>query len=232
ARATQCRNNLRQAGIAGRLYADDNRDTFFCSQGGSIIYGGQWTMGPNSMTLRAATDYEGYWALGYYQYFSGNKKVFACPSGKLVDEYRDLGYNYPPEYWQNSTYGMCQYLTVPYAGLNSSYGSSPVGPLRLCSYQSPASTIFCQDSFSQLMAGPDDSLGLFPGESQILCKWKPGSAYAALYGGADLTMGWWRHNKGCMTLWVAGHVTRIPYKPAGVDYRWYTGEKPVAMPAN
>lgn len=231
ARGTQCRNNLRQIGIAARLYADDYRDTFFCLQGGSIIYGGQWTFGPNSTTLRPPTDFEGYWALGYYQYFSGNQKVFACPDGKLVDTYRDLGYNYPPEYWANSTYGMCQFLTVPYSGANSSYGTSVSGPLRLSSYPSPATTIFSQDSFEQLMSGPDDSLGLFPGESQILSKWKPGSAYAALYGGIDLTMGWWRHNRGCMTLWIPGNVTRIPYTPGGVDYRWYTGEKPGAPAA-
>ena len=59
ARATQCRGNLRQIGIAAHLYADDNRDTYFCLQGGSIIYGGQWTMGPNSTVLRHPTDYVG-----------------------------------------------------------------------------------------------------------------------------------------------------------------------------
>ena len=41
ARATQCRGNLRQIGIAAHLYADDNRDSYFCLQGGSVIYGGQ-----------------------------------------------------------------------------------------------------------------------------------------------------------------------------------------------
>ena len=59
ARATQCRGNLRQIGIAAHLYADDNRDTYFCLQGGSIIYGGQWTMGPNSTVLRQPDDYNG-----------------------------------------------------------------------------------------------------------------------------------------------------------------------------
>ena len=53
-RATVCRNDLRQIGIAAHLYADDNNDTFFCLQGGTVPYGGQWTMGPNSTTLRAA----------------------------------------------------------------------------------------------------------------------------------------------------------------------------------
>ena len=36
-RGTVCRNNLHQIGIAGNLYADDNSDTFFCLQGGSMV---------------------------------------------------------------------------------------------------------------------------------------------------------------------------------------------------
>jgi len=226
----QCANNLRQIGIAARLYADDNRDTFFCLKGGSVIYGGQWTMGPGSSTLRATTDFEGYWGLGYNQYIAGNRKLFACPNGKLVDDFRDLGYNYPPEYWANSTYGMCQYLTVPYTGPQTQYGSSAGGPLRLTTYLNPATTIFCQDSFAQMMQGPDDSLGMFPGSTEILSKWKSNGAYATLYAGSDVCSSWWRHNKGCMTLWVPGNVSRIRYNPKGIDYRWYTGERPATMP--
>lgn len=226
----QCANNLRQIGIAARLYADDNRDTFFCNKGGSIIYGGQWTMGPSSSTLRGPNDYEGYWGLGYHPYIAGNRKLFACPNGKLVDDFRDLGYNYPPEYWANSTYGMCQYLTLPYTGPETQYGASAAGPLRISSYLSPASTIFCQDSFAQMMQGPEDSLGLFPGQSEILARWKSSGAYATMYSGSDVTAGWWRHNKGCMTLWVPGNATRIKYKPSGIDYRWYTGERPGTLP--
>jgi len=229
-RATVCRNDLRQIGIAAQLYADDHNDTFFCLQGGSVPYGGQWTTGPNSTTLRAPTDFDGYWALGYYPYFSGNQKVFACPDGKLVDEYRDLGYNYPHDYWANSTYGMCQYLTTPYNGDGTQYGPGTRGSLKRTAYLSPSTTIFCQDSFEPLMEGPDDSLGLFPGYSQILTKWKPGSAYAAFYSGADLTMGWWRHNRGNIILWTTGSVSRIHYTPQGVDYRLYTGERPATLP--
>src|SRR5512147_634788 len=43
AKAAQCLNNLRQIGIAAKMYADDNKDTFSCLKGGSVIYGGQWT---------------------------------------------------------------------------------------------------------------------------------------------------------------------------------------------
>jgi len=229
-RATVCRNDLRQIGIAAHLYADDNNDTFFCLQGGSLPYGGQWTVGPNSTDLRAPTDFDAYWALGYYSYFSGNKKVFSCPDGKLVDQFRDLGYNYPQDFWANSTYGMCQYLTQPYDGTGTQYGSGARGPLKRSAYLSPPTTILAQDSFEQLMEGPDDSLGLFPGYSQILTKWKPGSAYASFYQGSDLTMGWWRHNRGCILLWTTGNVSRIRYAPQGIDYRLYTGERPAALP--
>lgn len=230
AKAAQCLSNLRQIGIAAKLYADDNRDTYFCLKGGSVIYGGQWTLGPNSTTLRATDDYDGYWALGYHHYIAGNKKLFGCPVGKPVDEFRDLGYSYPPEYWANSTYGMCQHLTLPYTGEGTQYGSAAEGPLKISSYLSPATTIFCQDSFEQMMQGPDDSLGLFPGKTEILVKWKPGGSYAKLYPGMDLTKGWWRHNKGCLTLWVGGHASRIKYTTRGVDYRWYTGERPESLP--
>jgi hypothetical protein len=195
-----------------------------------VPYGGEWTMGPNSTTLRAPTDFDAYWALGYYQYFSGNKKVFGCPDGKLVDEYRDLGCNYPHEYWANSTYGLCQYLTTPYNGPGTQYGAGTRGPLKRTAYLSPATTFFCQDSFEPLMEGPDDSLGLFPGYTQILTKWRPGSAYAAFYPGVDLTMAWWRHNRGCVTLGILGNANRIRYNPQGADYRCYTGERPDALP--
>jgi prepilin-type N-terminal cleavage/methylation domain-containing protein len=228
ARATQCINNFRQIGIAARMYADDNGDTYSCLADGYVVHGGEWTSSPASTTLLQPDDLSAYWALGYYKYFAGNQKIFGCPDGKIVDQWRDLGLNYPLEFWANSTYGLCQLLCMPWTGTGTQYGSGAVGPLKTTGLLSPATTIFCQDSTKQLMEGDGDSLGLFPGDSGIL-QWT--ETVAPYYPGVDLTMGWWRHDKGCMTLWVPGNVSRIRYSPKGVDYHWYTGEPPAAMPA-
>jgi prepilin-type N-terminal cleavage/methylation domain-containing protein len=227
ARATQCINNFRQVGIAAHMYADDNRDTYWCLQGGYVVHGGEWTASPSSTTLLPPDNDDAYWALGYYNYFAGNQKLFGCPDGKVVDQWRDLGLNYPQAFWANSTYGLCQLLTMPWTGAGTQYGSSATGPMKVTSYISPTTTIFCQDSAKQLMEGPDDSLGLFPDSSGIL-QWT--ATVGSYYPGQDLTMGWWRHDRACMTLWVPGNVSRIPYTPRGVDYHWYTGEQPRAMP--
>ena len=97
-------------------------------------------------------------------------------------------------------------------------------------YLSPSSTIFTQDGAEQL-AESEDCLGKFPGQSEILGSWKAGSGWAVQYG-LDMRQGWWRHNRGCNTVWVTGNVSRIKYikETVGYDYRWYTGERPDEMP--
>lgn len=232
AKATQCISNLHQIGIVASMYADDNHDTFFCNSGGSMPNGGQWELNPRSSVELTPDNDSAYWALGYKQYFADARKLFACPDGTVVDEWHDGGLNYPHDFWANSTYGVCQYLTRPYNGTGTTYGITANGPLRRIGYRSPASTIFCQDAAEQNCEGSDDTLGLFPGASSILSQWAPGGSLQPLYPGVDLLSGWWRHNKGCMTLWVPGNVSRIKQTPltTGVDYRWYTGEVPDTMP--
>ncbi len=241
AKAAQCTSNLKQIGVAGQMYADDNRDTYFCGNGGSLPNGGQWYINPRSTILEVPVDSSGnatsdaYWALGYYNYFGKNQKLFACPDGVVVDEWHDTGLNYPHDFWANSCYGICQFLLSPYTGTGSQYGPTAKGPLKTSSYFSPASTIFCQDAAEQNCEGSDDTLGLFPGNSTILNQW---IGLASLYGGRDETLGWWRHRMvaggggGCNTLWVPGNVTRIKWVPrnVGIDYRYYTGERPLTMP--
>jgi prepilin-type N-terminal cleavage/methylation domain-containing protein len=239
ARAAQCMNNLRQIGLVANMYADDNNETFWCGAGGSLPNGGQWYLNPRSMTeMPASPSYWGqvYWAVGYKQWCSGIKdslrKLFACPDGKVVDEWHDAGLSYPHDFWANSSYGICEYLTTPYTDTGTTYGPSAVGPLKRSSLPSPTSTIFCQDATEQNCEGPDDTLGLFPGHTTILDQWAPEGNLQPLYPGVDLLSGWWRHGRSCLTVWVPGNVSRIKQMPrtVGVDYRYYTGEVPATMP--
>jgi len=224
----KCMSNLRQVGIAATMYAADNNDTFFNLNGG-IPNDGQWTLNPRTTAILPADNQYAYWAIGYSQYFSGNRNVFACPSARTVDEWHDDSRYYPKAFWKNSTYGMPNNLIVPYNNYTSK-------PLRLSSYQSPQTTILCQDAAEQRMEGPDDSLGLFPGSTQILSQWigqPPGSGGlgASLYNGYRFEWEWYRHGKICNTLWVPGNVSGIKFNNyKGVDYRWYTGETPMAQP--
>jgi prepilin-type N-terminal cleavage/methylation domain-containing protein len=238
AKSTQCLSNLKQIGVASRLYADDNRDTFFCGPGGSLPNGGEWYLNPRSTVLRTPVDARGkvdddaYWALGYYSYLGKNQKIFACPDGRVVDEWHDTGLYYPHEYWRNSCYGMCRWLLTPYNQTGTQYGSSAAGVLKTTGYLSPNSTIFCQDAAEQLCEGGDDTLGLFPGYGQILSQWAPEGSLQGLYPGVDLMSGWWRHSKASVTLWVGGNVSKIKMVPrkTGIDYHYYTGERPLRMP--
>jgi len=246
AKATQCLSNLKQIGVASKLYADDNRDNYFwgIDRGntqnpyGALPNGGQWYINPRSTVLEAPVDANGnvnndaYWALGYYNYFGKNQKLFACPDGRVVDEWHDGGLYYPHDFWANSCYGMCGYLTAPYTGSGTQYGPTATGALKVTGLISPNSTIFCQDSAEQKNEGGDDTLGLFPGYSTILNQWGPEGGLQGLYPGVDLLSGWWRHSKGSLTLWVPGNVSKIKYVPrnVGIDYRYYTGEAPLKMP--
>jgi prepilin-type N-terminal cleavage/methylation domain-containing protein len=238
ARAAQCISNLHQIGLASSIYADDYNDAYFINPADAnhntpwMPNGGQWYLNPRSSIDLPANNDSAYWAIGYKQYYAANKKLFACPDGLIVDEWRETGVDYPHDFWANSSYGMCQYLTTPYNLTGTQYGVKAKGPLKRSSYRSPTSTIFCQDSTEQLNEGADDTLGLFPGYMTILNEWAPDGNYQPLYPGVDLFSGWWRHSKSCVTLWVPGNVSRIKQVPRtiGVDYRWYTGEVPNSMP--
>src|SRR6266850_5688941 len=48
AKAVACLNNNKQVGLAGRMYSEDNRDTFFHLGDGSMPNDGQWTANPRS----------------------------------------------------------------------------------------------------------------------------------------------------------------------------------------
>ena len=231
--SAQCLSNLKQIGLAALSYATDNKEMFFNTGGGGMPNDGQWTANPRSDVLLQPTDQYAYWALGYLDYFSKNKKVFRCPASYHPDEWHDDGRFYPASFWENSTYGVCQFLLVR-SGLDA---SEPDTIKKTTSYQDPTKMIFCQDAAEQKMEGPDDSIGLFPGSFSILSQWigngpASGGSYgglSGLYGGYHFDYEWYRHAKGNQTIWVDGHASRIRFTglKVGIDFRHYIGVRPI-----
>jgi hypothetical protein len=233
-----CVNDLHQVGLVTSLYADDNRDTYFCNKPDSqhpdwwLPNGGSWVLNPRSTIPLTPNNDLAYWALGYRSYFANSQNLWADPEAHIVDEWHDSGLNYPHDFWKFSCYGMCDYLVIPYKGEGSTYGTTRA-PLKRSQYISPSTTIVCQDSTEQKNEGGEDTLGLFPGYDTILDQWGPEGDLQPLYPGVDLISGWWRHANCCATLWVTGNVSRIKKVPrnVGIDYRCYTGERPSRIPA-
>jgi prepilin-type N-terminal cleavage/methylation domain-containing protein len=227
ARQTKCLNNLHQIGLGTTMYAEDNNDTFHYvldgSGSASAPNHGQWVRNPRSTVQLEPTDGEAYWGIAYVSYFGGTKDIYRCPSARVVDEWREEGKTYPKEFWLYSSYGLNRFVV-------SSYRGDP-GPMKLSTFQSPSTTIFAQDAAEQRMEGTTDSLGLFPGQREILTQWR--FDLAALYPNLDMANEWFRHNKRCNTLWIPGNVSTISFRgyDKGVDYRWYTGETPLEQPS-
>ncbi len=220
-RQAKCQNNLRQISIGMTMYADDFRDMFF-NVGGSIPNHGQWTRNPRTTARLAPDDPEAYWGIAYIDYFGGAKEIYRCPSARVVDEWREEGKSFPHAFWLDSTYGINSYIGQPPDPRNPA--ERLPGPRKLSSFANPANTIFAQDSAEQRMEGPDDSIGLWPNQREILTQWRVG--LAGLYPGIRMEFEWYRHRQLCNTLWVPGHVSGIKFTTVtrGVDYKWYTGE--------
>lgn len=226
AKAAQCMNNLKQVGLATTMYAGDNRDSYYLKPDGGIPNDGQWTLRPGSdLLLDPDTHGLAYWALGYVNYIAKNKRIFRCPSAKYVDEWREVGRNFPSDWWQDSSYGMHQYLMRAYNAAEESTRK------KLSSYQDPTKTIFCHDAAEQLMDGGDDSLSTFtdPPSGTLLRQWGLTGGLASLYGNYAFENEWYRHSKRSQIVWVDGHVSRVRFtglNGGGIDYRHYTGIRP------
>ncbi|MCI0746121.1 MAG: type II secretion system GspH family protein [Verrucomicrobia subdivision 3 bacterium] len=218
-KSARCSSNLRQIGLAATMYADENDDRFH-HVAGKIPDEGQWTANPWTSQMLAPNHPSAYWGVAYSSYLGGAKEVFRCPNAQHVDEWREEGLPYPVSFWLNSTYGINRHVITPFE-------TNVLGPLKVTSLKAPETTILAQDAAEQRMEGPDDSLGLFPGQTEILRQWR--FTLQGLYPEREMWLEWYRHNKRCNTLWVAGHVSSIRFNGfnEGVDYRCYTGETPL-----
>ena len=221
-KSVRCIGNLRQLGIGATMYAHENSEQLH-HVAGRIPDQGQWTANPWTSQLLLPEHPSAYWGLAYSRFLGANRELFRCPSAQHVDEWRGEGFPYPASFWLNSTYGINRYLITP-------FGATAGGPLKTTSLESPQTTILSQDAAEQRMEGAGDSLGLFPGDSEILRQWR--FVLQRLYPEREMWLEWYRHNKRCNTLWMPGHVSAIRFNGfnKGVDYRWYTGDRPLEQP--
>jgi prepilin-type N-terminal cleavage/methylation domain-containing protein len=223
-RQAKCMNNLRQIAIGMNVYADDNRGFLFYLGSPTSAWfpnDGQWTLNPRSTVQLDPSNQYAYWGIGYWQSIGRNKQIFRCPTANIVDEWHDDNRYYAHDFWQNSTFG-----------INGQLIQDNKAP-KLVNYSRPQATIFAQDSAEQKMDGEDDTIGLFPGKSQILTQWI-GNDYPTALGGLsaqyyhnyDFTWEWYRHNRVNESIMLSGSVMTFKYKSAriGIDYRYYTGD--------
>ena len=221
-RGAVCQSNLHQIGVGMLSFAAENDDALYTVPspfGGYVPNSGHWTETPRSPDMLQADHPLAYWGVAYFDHVGRSREVFRCPSARRVDEWRDAGLNYPSEFWLNSSYGLSEYAAI-------SRKEVPRVPRKMSGFANPSTTILAQDAFEQRMEGEGDSLGLFPGYSEILTSWR--NDLASYYGGYPFQSEWYRHEQRCQTLWVSGHVSRIRFTGlnVGIDYRYYTGETP------
>jgi prepilin-type N-terminal cleavage/methylation domain-containing protein len=216
--SSKCLNNLKQIALGTTMYAEDNNESFHFvrdSDGTAVPPNhGKWTRNPRSTVELDPNDGEAYWGIIYKRYMKGPKELFRCPSAQEVDSWKETGIDYGPDFWLNSSYGINQFVVKPWP-------SGP-GPRKISSFAYPATTVFAQDAAEQRMEGTEDSIGLFPGQSECLLQWK---VSLKQYYKRPMEFEWFRH-PACNTLWMDGHATGIKYTKKGVDYRIYTGEAP------
>lgn len=218
----RCIGNLRQIGMGATMYADEHGGQFH-HVAGRIPDQGQWTANPWTNQMLSPDHPAAYWGVAYARYVGGTRELFRCPNARHVDEWREEGLPYPASFWLNSTYGINRYLVTP-------FGSTNAVALKIANLKSAQTTVLAQDAAEQRMEGAEDSLGLFPGETEILRQWR--FAFQRLYPERQMWLEWYRHNKQCNTLWVPGHVSAIRFNGfnKGVDFRWYTGDPPLEQP--
>lgn len=234
AKQSQCISNLRQIGIGTTMYASEHVDYYHHLQNGGefgVPNNGQWTLNPRVTQQLEPNHSLAYWGVAYQGYTKGTKRLFRCPSAKIVDEWREDGLAYPSDWWRDSSYGINALVLNPWVTTSPASGAGfreKTKRRKISGYQNPSSTVFAQDSAEQRMDSPDDSIGLFPGERECLAQWK--YSYASYYPGHKFEFEWFRHNRQSEIMWMDGHASTAPYTKSGVDFRWFTGDAPVINP--
>ena len=103
-----------------------------------------------------------YWGVAYVDYLGGRevaKRIYTCPSTKLVDDYPNRSWS--DEYYKNSTYGYNGYYSNGYLSgvgtlfkkISGTYKSRMISEIN-----KPSTTLEIQDSFEAMLDNNGDCL--------------------------------------------------------------------------
>jgi prepilin-type N-terminal cleavage/methylation domain-containing protein/prepilin-type processing-associated H-X9-DG protein len=234
AMTTQCGSNLRQIGMAMRLYLEGNKNQFPRWHPN----GGVWT-DPSGKML-PAYDGSAYWGIVYIPYILKNtaeyerlseeagtqhdglawaRSLWQCPASKVTDI--DPGYSENNVVSLSATYGLNDLIT----GRKSTR------------FRHASDLILCHDAWEHKLEGnaggdwlmaysvidndPAAGLTLSQQPENLL-------QYASMPYAEIMRYEYYRHKRQSNVLWLDGHVSTI-HQSNGRDipYRWYAGDQDV-----
>jgi prepilin-type N-terminal cleavage/methylation domain-containing protein/prepilin-type processing-associated H-X9-DG protein len=232
ANTTQCGSNMRQIGMAMRLYLDQNKGKF-------PLYhpnGGIWR-DPGSGAMLLESDGRAYWGIMYVSYLLKNnseydrqvangagataglawaRSLWQCPASAVTD----LDPGYSENYVSDHTATL---------GLNALINGRNTARVRNAS-----EFILCHDAWEHLLEGNSGGDWLMAYSVQQISPTQ-GVALKKESGNLLQYMGqpyakvmrqeYYRHKRQSQALWLDGHVSLIP-ESNGTDipFHWYTGD--------
>jgi prepilin-type N-terminal cleavage/methylation domain-containing protein/prepilin-type processing-associated H-X9-DG protein len=231
ANTTQCGSNMRQIGMAMRLYLDQNKGKFPAYH----TNGGIWR-DPGSGAMLLESDGRAYWGVMYLPYLMKNnseydrqvangagataglawaRSLWQCPASAVTD--LDPGYseNYISDH--TATLGLNDMIT----GRNTTR------------VRNASEWILCHDAWEHLLEGnaggdwlmaystfglPGGVVGLKKERGNLLQYM--GEPYAKV-----MRTEYYRHKRQSQVLWLDGHVSLIPESNGtNIPFHWYTGD--------
>ncbi len=201
ARQASCTSNMKQIGLAVRMYQDDN-DGYF---GGCInrryVNGMSWKHNGFDYTnpdISKINDNH-YWGIAYYSYI-GDRKVYGCPSAVYVDN------------WNNDALA-----TKDEANKFASYGTTHNLMSRTDSIvRTPSEAVYSNDSPEQKMdVNYNTDTGVWGHNDTLSC-------YDQHKNNANFVREYFRHNDYSNVVWVDGHVSSVKKAPSNTHPKsWY-----------
>ena len=234
AMTAQCGSNLRQIGMAIRLYLEESKGAFPYHPNGGL-----WTDPAGNMLL--ANDDRAYWGVVYIPYILRNnaeyermaaagaantealawaRTLWQCPASKITDV--------DPGYSENNV-----------VSLSATYGWNDLLSLRkITRFKGGAEVIVAHDAWEHKLEGNAGgdwlmAYSLIPAPGSAIVLQRQGGNLLQYMGAPYaeiMRYEYYRHKRNSSVLWLDGHVSLIP-QSNGTDIppRWYAGEVDVLV---